>query len=827
MSVIAFVVAAIVGASPGPGEPEEQLWKRCIEGADEARIPGCEAIIGNHEYARSARAFAAATIGDIYLAQLRPAEAAGEFSRAINLAPDYGYPYRRRGFAYFLIGRNDEAQTDYDKAIELSPLDAYAHVSRGSYFRQIGEMDRARADIDNALRLDLENSDLYYERGLLSLDVKNYEQAELDFTKSLLLRPEEHDARYNLVNALRFQLRTQEALEQIDIYVAAKPGDAQGYRMRGWLRVDTGNLQGAQADFEEALSLSPDDHSLHYALGFVYGRLGDYRLALDLYRLAEPEYREETYFYYERGYAHYMLDHDRLALGDANRALELAPDDTDALWLKGAALLYLEDYTQANAALNRALQHDPDNVDALVMRARVAIASEHFYPAIGDLTRALDLQPENYAARVYRGYATGLSGHVERGRTILDAAIGDQPDAALAYELAARLLYGKGQHMAASGYSSRLLELASDNASYQVLHADIILELERYGEAYDIYLTAIRSTPEPPASWLRLGAYSAFRADDKDNALALLQRARTADPDNVWTSAMLADLWLEKSEFEMAAEAYGTAIAGSDDEDDLFAYRFGMAKADAGAGRHQAALKILDILAKQKPDDMDVSWVRANTLQALGRRADALIEFEHFRAGNPDSVDVHYKLIGIMIDDARFDEALRLADRAVDLGADATAGGYRARAEVYMAQRNFDAADRDVAAAISLDADDPELHAMRARIRLEIGTAYEAAKSARRAMQLAPRTLSYRLLLARSLIRDDSPEAALSVLYVALQLAGEGAEPGLVAEAHRLKAEAHEALGETEAAGAALKRADIVGNASAPRAIVLHEYPER
>ncbi len=824
MSVFALVVAAIVGASPGPGEPPEEKWRLCIDGADEARIAGCEDIVGDTEFTRNARAFAAATIGDIYLAQLRPAAAAGEFSRAIRLAPDYGYPYRRRGFANFLIGRSDEALADYDSAIELSPLDPYAHVSRGSFFRQTGELDRARADIEKALELDLENSDLYYERGLLSLDVRDYQQAELDFTKSLLLKPDEHDARYNLVNALRFQLRTEEALEQIDIYVGEKPEDPQGYRMRGWLRVDTGNVAGAQADFETALSLSPDDLSLHYALGFVYGRLGDYQLALDLYRIAEPEYRGESYFYYERGYAHYMLDHDRLALNDANRSLELKPDDVDALWLKGAALLYLEDYPEAIAALNMVLQRDPDNVDALVMRARVQIASEHFYPAIGDLTRALELEPDNYPAQAYRGYAAGLAGHAERGRTILDEVIASRPDAALAYELAARLLYGNGEHLEASDYSGRLVELVPSNASYQVLHADIILELERYDEAYDVYLAAIRSTAEPPASWLRLGAYSAFRADDKANALALLERARKVDPDDVWTNALVADLWLERSEFEMAAEAYELAIAGSEDADNLFAYRFGKAQADAGAGRHLEALKLLDILAKQKPDDMDVSWARANALMELGRRADALVEFEHFRAAKPASLEVHYKLIAIMIDETRFDEALALADRVVDLEPGGVVDGYRARARVHLARGDFDAADRDLAEAISRAADDAELHAMRAKVRLETGTAYEAIQSARRAMQLEPHSLEYRLLLARSLIRDNSPKAALSVLHAALEEAEGADEPALVAEAHRLKALAHQALGDVEAAGAAMKRAEGIGD-QAPRAIVLHKTP--
>ncbi|HSM41136.1 MAG TPA: hypothetical protein VK862_10320, partial [Afifellaceae bacterium] len=107
---------------------------------------------------------------------------------------------------------------------------------------------------------------------------------------------------------------------------------------------------------------------------------------------------------------------------------------------------------------------------------------------------------------------------------------------------------------------------------------------------------------------------------------------------------------------------------------------------------------------------------------------------------------------------------------------------------------------------------------------LEAGTAYEAIQSARRAMQLEPRSVEYRLLLARSLIRDNSPKAALSVLHAALEEAEGADEPALVAEAHRLKALAHQALGDVEAAGAAMKRAEGTGD-QAPRAIVLHKSP--
>jgi tetratricopeptide (TPR) repeat protein len=809
MSAIAIIVAAIVGVSPGSSEPTDRQWQRCNEGALESRLEGCEAIAGDLQFSRDTRAFAAASVGDLYLEVRQAVEASAAYSRAINLSPEYGYPYRRRGFAHFLQDLHDKALADYDRAIELTPLDPYAYVSRASYYRQTGNTDKARSDVERALKLDLENSDLYYERGLLSLDVRDYQQAELDFRKALVLTPQEHDARYNLANALRHQSRTDEALNEIDAYIASMPNDPQGHRMRGWLMLDLASYDEAGSAFEAALKLSPDDASLQYALGYVHWRKGDYRDALARYQDIEADYDETGYYFYERGYARFMLNQDRLALDDAERALELSPDDVDALWLKGAALLYLEDYPQAVETLNGAAEIAPDNVDILILRARVQIASAHFYAAIGDLSRVLELQPDNYAARIYRGYASGLAGHEDRARQILDEAIEDHPDSYLAYELSARLLYSQEDYSAASRYSAQLVDLAPNDAGYRALHGDIVLGLEDYSSAYEAYRIAIDASPEPQAGWLRLGAYSAFRADDKANAMKLLQRARSADPDNAWTRGMLADLWLEELAFDKAAQAYANAIAGTDDEDELASYRFGKAKADAGAGRYEEALKALTVLAKQQPDDAEISWERAKALRALGRRDEAIVEFENFRERKPNSPDAHYALIDLMIEAAQYEEALRLADRLVGMEGE-KAAAYRARARVQLGRADYQAAADDLDLAIGFDPDNAELHALRARAASRAGDAAIAVASSRRAVELAPQRPDYRLLLAGALLDRGEPAAALAELDQAQQSGQETGDLQFVAQMHLLKARALRALGDEDAAASVLDRAEAV-----------------
>jgi len=800
MSAIPIIFAAVVATSPGLAEPTDLQWRDCTDGKPAVRLEICTSIVTSLEYSRVSRAYAAASLGDLHLAQNRLNEALSEYSRAIRLSPQYGYPHRRRAFVQFLLARPEDALIDYDLAVELSPLDPYAFIARASFYRQTGMFDQARADIEKALKLELDNSDLYFERGLLSLDIKDYAQAELDFLKTLQLSPDELDARYNLVNALRHQSRKQEALTHINVYLEKATQDPQGYRLRGWLRLDLGKFDDAYTDFQTATKMRPDDLTLQYALGYVHWRRGDFDRAIERYSAAEPEYETTGYFFYERGYARYILDQDRLALDDANRALEINPDDVDSLWLKGAVLLYLEDFPQAISVLNHAAKIDRDNADILIMRGRVQIAQEHFFAAVGDLTRAVELAPQNISAKAYRSYAAGLAGSVGLAKRLLDELIEAHPDAVLPYELSARLLYKKEDYEAARHYTQHLLKVRPEQTSYQVLHADIILELKQYAEAHRIYRAAIDGEAEPPAGWLRLGAYSAFHSQAREEAYELLLRAKSADPDDIWTSVMLADEWLERSEFDKAAEAFEQAIAATDDEDDLFSYRLGKAKADAGAGRYREALKMLTVLAKQQPDNTDVTWERANTLLQLGQQDEAIAEFENFRRRKPASLEAHYKLIEIMTAAGRQDEALELADRAVRLDREEDAG-YRARAGVYLAMENFEAARRDIESALKVEPEDAGLHALRATAYLGSGAMDSALKSARRSVELAPQSVPNRLLLARLLIAADDAAAALPVLKAVI------ASDENAAEAHNLKAKAHKALGQTADAQAELEAA--------------------
>src|SRR4051812_8225442 len=77
-----------------------------------------------------------------------------EFTKAIELNPEYWKAYTSRGVAKRDSGDLDGAVSDHSKSIELNPKNAAAYSNRGAVYRDQKKLDAALADYSTALLLD-------------------------------------------------------------------------------------------------------------------------------------------------------------------------------------------------------------------------------------------------------------------------------------------------------------------------------------------------------------------------------------------------------------------------------------------------------------------------------------------------------------------------------------------------------------------------------------------------------------------------------------------------------------------------------------------------
>ena len=140
-------------------------------------------------------------------------EAIEDFTKAIELKPDYAEAFSLRGLAYDRQGEHEHAIEDFTKAIELKPDHINAHYNRGFVYDTKGEYDRAVEDYTKVIELKPEFANAYYDRGcILVYRIQDeYDRAIEDFTKVIELEPDHVDAHYDRGLAYLHLKKWQEA----------------------------------------------------------------------------------------------------------------------------------------------------------------------------------------------------------------------------------------------------------------------------------------------------------------------------------------------------------------------------------------------------------------------------------------------------------------------------------------------------------------------------------------------------------------------------------------------------------------------------------------
>ena len=78
-----------------------------------------------------------------------------EFTRAIELDPEYYFAYYNRALVYYRLGDLERSLGDYSKAIDLQGDNAYWVFERGLLYWEYRDGDKAISDLERAIELGL------------------------------------------------------------------------------------------------------------------------------------------------------------------------------------------------------------------------------------------------------------------------------------------------------------------------------------------------------------------------------------------------------------------------------------------------------------------------------------------------------------------------------------------------------------------------------------------------------------------------------------------------------------------------------------------------
>jgi tetratricopeptide (TPR) repeat protein len=579
--------------------------------------------------------------------------------------------YNTRGNSFYEKEDYAAALKDYEKAIELDPKTAVYQSNLALALGGLKDWQGAIAAVEKTKELEPDDvvygqrlAVIYNTRGNEFYEKEDYAAALKDYEKAIALASE--NAVYHSNLALAYQA-LRDGTPSIEAWKKALELDPENVEYQHQLNNAQGNdylakgdYQKAVKNYEEALTLAPENAVYHSNLALAYLGLHEAERAADAWKKAlelDPENVE---------YQHQMnnaLGNDYLVKGDYQKAvkhyeeaLTLAPEN--AVYHSNLALAYqgLRDGTRSIEAWKKALEHDPENAD---YRHQLNNAQGNDYLVKGDYQEAvkhyeeaLTLAPEN--AVYYSNLALAYQGLRDGTRSIeaWNKALRLDPENA-DYRHQLNNAQGndylvKGDYQEAVKHYEVALALAPKNAVYHANLALAYLGLREEEQAAGAWKKALDLDPENIGYRHQMnnvqGNGYLFKGDFQ-NAVKHYKEALALAPDNAVYHANLALAYQGLKDWASANDAWKKALELEPENAD---YRHQLNNAQGNdylfKGDYQNAVKHYEEGIALAPGNAVYHGNLALAYQGLGQQAHAVDAWKKALELEPENADYRRQL---------------------------------------------------------------------------------------------------------------------------------------------------------------------------------------
>lgn len=610
--------------------------------------------------------------------------------------------------AWIGLGRPDAAQSFLEDAKRIDGNNYRLHAILGA----IAESDNRYADSSAEYNLALTNLPPHVPEGLLYPIELRLNLYELD------LRQEDEAAAKQQLDA------ASAAIHQVTVPTSSRP---EMLRLRAAIEAGSGNMDAADKDLQEALSLAPSnvnsllsyaslqwklgqkeaaqatfhkvleqDHSNRTALsslGYIARDNGDAKLAEiyfkqavsahpkdyapylalgDLYTATQNLPAAETN--YENAYQR-MQSNAMIIAGGANAALEAHDRDLAKRWLD-----------RAQGKLNDSPQVSRERERYLTLKGDYAEAAKLGEYVIGKL-------PHDREGVVYLAYDLYYLGRYDEALALVakyEPILPNDKDLAL---VAGYVHAHNGQLQEALGDYNRALERDPKIATGYVNRGFVLNDLRQAGKASEDFKSALQLQPDYGEAHLGL-AFADLQLHRPKPALTQLDVAQKIfGKSHAWHLAR-AEAFRQEQDFSHAEPEYRIAL--QETPNDLTAE---LAYADTlfRLRRPQQSLNALEVAEKLGPTDARVYALRAQVHAREQDRAAAMRDIQLAEQYGKDDVDILMATGSALLSMGDRDAAMQRFSRALDAPNGDRLGVRLAVAQVFMRQGHSDDVHRQLA----------------------------------------------------------------------------------------------------------------------------------
>jgi tetratricopeptide (TPR) repeat protein len=513
-----------------------------------------------------------------------------EINQAINidsLEPQYYY-WRGK----FLGGKGKKhiqgMLDNYNKMIELNSKNALSYSIRADFFIDFkNDKEKALSDLSKAIELDPKSIKFKYNRAYFYYSVIGDEKKALEDLHELLKIDSNHIKSLNLSGLIyQNQGNMQLAISQYSQGIRLKNIDpiaaADCYSNRALIYSQLGRLNDALIDFNEAITLDPNNAERYY-------------VRADFYSDKKKDFKSAEF--------------------DLNNAIKIEPNNIDYLYFRGLLYEELKDVDKAIQDYKTILAFNQENIDArnnigliYYEQGNIDLAIEQYNEGI-----ALELSSPTSAAYCYLN------------RAVIYTELGKLDEALLDY--------------------SKAIELNESTPGFYIDRAFFYCEKKNDNKrAYDDFSKAIELNPGDTVSWYFRGNFCFNYLKNNTRALQDFNELLKISPNNIDAINSIGLVYEDEGKIDLALAQYEKGIALKESSPESAAYCYNnRAEILSKKGKTAEALIDYNNAIELDFDNSERYYNRASFYQEfLNDYNQALIDYSIAIQLNPDDIENWY-----------------------------------------------------------------------------------------------------------------------------------------------------------------------------------------
>lgn len=334
-----------------------------------------------------------------------------DLESAVKYAPESATDTRFSIFAlraecYYQLKRYSQALPDANEALKIDPTSTTMLNLRAKIEYDFDKIDEAKADYNKLLRINPRSQEAFFGLALVAARQNNFGNANEYMEKAVALTPNDGDA---YVKRAQVKQNMSDYNGAVDDLLLAMATDANNSNaLPALVELANTNYAAVISGLSGAIRQAPRQALYYFLRGSIAAAHYHYGAAIDdfKYIISENLYNYAG-LYSSLAECYYALGDYDTALDEIDSALAKYNDDDDPchyFTVRAKIQRALKQYDKAILSINRALDIQPENSDAIVEKALILTNQKKAKEAsnlLGEVIMAEPYEPMNYMLRAW------------------------------------------------------------------------------------------------------------------------------------------------------------------------------------------------------------------------------------------------------------------------------------------------------------------------------------------------------------------------------------------------------------------------------------------